>query len=226
MAGRIALVGGDEFRAGCEPIDLAILEASGAKPASILVVPTAAAGQSPAKAASNGVAYFSNLGATAASLMVLDRSDADNAEFVAPVDTANVIYFTGGNPAHLLDVLDGSVLLSRLQQALDRGAVVAGSSAGAMVMGSWMRFREWREALGIVPGVTALPHHERSDPEETSKQLQSQVPSNITVLGIDARTGCLGRPGSWRVVGSGKVTMYQGDKWARFDAGEGLPLEL
>ena len=47
MAGRIALVGGDEFRAGCEPTDTAILEASGVKPAGVLVVPTAAAITSP-----------------------------------------------------------------------------------------------------------------------------------------------------------------------------------
>ena len=67
-----------------------------------------------------------------------------------------------------------------------------------------------------------LPHHEGSDPAETSRQLQGQVPAGITVLGIDARSGCLGRPGNWRAVGSGKVTVYQGTEWSVFQSGEQL----
>ena len=225
MAGGIALVGGDEFRAGCEPMDVAILEASGVKPAGVLVVPTAAAGQNPAKAASNGVSYFSNLGANASSLMVVDRPDADNEELVSLVDTANVIYFTGGNPAHLIEVLDGSTLLSRVRQALDRGAVIAGSSAGAMVMGSWMRFREWREALGIVPGVAVLPHHERSDPDAVLQQLATGGHAGLIALGIDGRTGCLSELEGWVVAGTGNVTVYRAGRWQRYTSGESFRLD-
>jgi len=125
--------------------------------------------------------------------------------------------------------LRDSLLLKSIMSAVEDGAVLAGSSAGAMVFGALMRrprLGQWVKGLGLTPGVAVLPHHERSDPAETSQQLQSQVPSDITVLGIDARTGCLGRPGSWRVVGSGKVTMYQGDKWAVFNSGDSLPPEL
>ena len=113
--------------------------------------------------------------------------------------------------------------------AVAAGAVLAGSSAGAMVMGSLMqrpRSGGWIEALGIVPGVAVLPHHERSDPKQTSKQLQAQAPADITVLGIDARSGCLGRPGSWRAVGSGNVTVYRGTDWQVYSAGQNLPADI
>ena len=206
-------------------MDAAILEASGVKPAGVLVVPTAAAGQNPAKAASNGVAYFSTLGANASPLMVLDRRDADNEELVAPVDDANIVYFTGGNPAHLLDVLDGSALMRRVRQALDRGSIVAGSSAGAMVMGSWMRFREWRGALGIVPGVATLPHHERSDPDAVSRELAMAGRADMAVLGVDGRTGCLSGPKGWAVAGAGAVTVYRAGGWQRYTSGESFRLD-
>ena len=224
MAGAIALVGGDEFRPGCESMDQAILEAAGAARANLLVVPTAAAAQNPAKAASNGVGYFAALGAEASPLMVLDRRDADDEALVGPVDTADVIYFTGGDPAHLLDVLKGSALLRKMRQALDRGAVVAGSSAGAMVMGSWMRFREWREALGIVPGVVTLPHHERSDPDSVVKELAQSGRADAVVLGVDSRTGCLGGPEEWTVAGAGAVTVYQAGRWQRYSSGDRFSL--
>ena len=96
-------------------------------------------------------------------------------------------------------------------------------------MGSLMRrpgAGEWVEALGIVPGVAVLPHHEGRDPRETSHQLQAQAPGELTVMGVDARTGCLGRPGDWRVVGRGKVTVYRGGDWQVYGPGEGLPSDV
>ncbi len=228
MPGEIALVGGEEFRSGCEAMDREIIRASGQDPSRVLIIPTAAV-TGPAKAANDGVTHFGSLGADADQLMVLDKSQADDTSFIGPIDTAGVVYFTGGSPEHLLATLKDSLLLKSILAALDRGAVLAGSSAGAMVMGSLMRSPgggEWVEALGIVPGVTVFPHHERSNPANTLRELGDRVPADLTVLGIDARTGCLGRPGSWRVVGAGKVTVYRGGKWQVYGSGESLPSDV
>ena len=225
MTGLIALVGGDEFRPGCEEMDHAILSATGVERPSLLVVPTAAADQNPQKAASNGVAYFSGLGADAAALMVLNEADASDQALLSPVDSADVVYLTGGNPAHLLDTLAASLLLQKINQALERGAMLAGSSAGAVAMGSWMRFRNWTKALGLVPGVATLPHHERSDPDTVAKELLDSAPPDATVLGIDGKTGCLGGPSEWTVLGTGRVTAYCNGHWQRFEAGDVFTLD-
>ena len=228
MPGGIALVGGDEFRQGCEDMDREIMRASGQAPAQVLIIPTAAV-DGPSKAAGNGVRHFSSLGGSASQLMVLDRSQAEDAELVQAVDGAGVIYFTGGNPDYLLNTLRGSRLLEAILAAVEKGAVLAGSSAGAMVLGSMMRRPpggQWVEALGVVPRVAVLPHHESGNPAEVSRLLRSQVPTDLTVLGIDARTGCLGRPGDWRVLGSGNVTVYRGGDWAIYASGERLLSEV
>ncbi len=228
MPVEIGLVGGEEFRPGCEDMDREIMRASGQDPARVVIIPTAAV-TGPAKAANDGVTHFGGLGAAASQLMVLERSHAVDLAFIEPSRGADVVYFTGGSPEHLLDTLRDSQLLKELLDALESGAVLAGSSAGAMVMGSMMRRPGgggWVEALGIVPGLAVLPHHERSDPAETARQLRDQVPADLTVLGIDARSGCLGRPGSWRAVGSGKVTVYRGADWAVYDSGVRLPPDV
>ena len=223
MAGSVALVGGDEFRAGCEDMDRAILSVAGTKNPIVLLVPTAA-NENPARAASNGVDYFSRLGASASSLMVLDDRHSNDEELLASVDAADVIYYTGGSPSHLLATLAGSLLLDKTKRALDRGAVVAGSSAGAMVMGSWMRFRDWTESLGIVPGVATLPHHEGSEPDVIAAELANSAPSDLDVLGIDGRTCCLRSGGVWTVHGAGTVTLYRGGQWQRFSPGDTITL--
>jgi len=226
MTGEIILVGGEEFRPGCEDMDREILLASGQDPSRVLIIPTAAV-SNPAKAANDGVTHFGKLGAKAAKLMVLDRSQADDAAFVQAAEEAGVVYFTGGSPEHLLATLKDSQLLRSILAASDRGAVLAGSSAGAMVMGSYMipsgSGEWWVETLGIAPRIAVFPHHERRNPADTSRELGDRVPTGVTVLGIDAQTGCLGRPGSWRVVGSGNVTVYQSGKWQMYGSGQPLP---
>ena len=228
MPGEIALVGGEEFRSGCEGMDLEIMRSCGQDPARVLVIPTAAV-TGPAKAANDGVTHFNSLGAAADQLMALDGIQANDSALVQPVEDAGVIYFTGGSPDHLLGALRDSQLLQAIGAAVARGAVLAGSSAGAMVMGALMRRPSsggWVEGLGVVPGTAVLPHHENSNPIDVAEQLRSQAPAGVTVLGIDARTGCLGRPGNWRVVGSGNVTVYQGSDWQVFPSGSALPPEV
>ncbi|MDA1348414.1 MAG: Type 1 glutamine amidotransferase-like domain-containing protein [Chloroflexi bacterium] len=223
---KIALVGGGEFRPGCEVMDRAILDATGADRPSVVVVPTAAAAQRPDKAASNGVAYFNSLGAQAKPLMVLDSEDANDAALVSEVDSADLTYLTGGSPSHLLEVLRGSLFLDTLVESLERGAVVAGSSAGAMVLGEWMWYKGWDEALGLVPGIVILPHHESAEPDSVSRELDGSAPTGAVVLGIDARTGVLAGPEGWTVLGTGGVTVYTGREWQRFAAGNTMPKYL
>ena len=225
MTDGIALIGGDEFRPGCEELDLALLASADAERPRLLVLPTAAARENPAMAAANGVRYFSELGADAATLMVLERADAEDEAMAAEVKAADAIYLTGGNPEHLLDTLRGSPVLRGMTDALGRGAVLGGSSAGAMVLGAWMRFRAWREALGIADGIATLPHHERANPDTVAGELAADAPPGLeAVLGIDARTGCVSKRDGWTVLGAGQVTVYRGGAWRRYGSGESFVL--
>lgn len=225
MTGTMALVGGDEFRQNCREMDREIMQAAGRHPARVVVIPTAAAPSGPEKAARDGATHFNRLGGQAQGLLILDRKQADDAGLVAGVAAADLIYFTGGNPDHLLATLRNSRLLAAITAAMARGAILAGSSAGAMVMGSMMRRPrggEWVPGLDLAPGIAILPHHENSDPAAMLPQLQSQRADRLDgliVLGLDAQTGVLGSPGRWRVTGHGKVTAYRAGGWQVYQAG-------
>ena len=235
MAGTIALVGGDEFRVGCEDMDREVMRATGKDPASVVIIPTAAV-TGPAKAANDGVIHFSSLGGNASQLMALERKDANDLRLIAPARDADVAYFTGGNPDHLLACLRNSALLWLLKEEMDRGLVLGGSSAGAMVMGSVMRRPplysnpdggdgrdRWVEGLGIAANICVLPHHERRNPAEVSSELRWTAPEGIVYLGIDARTGVVGHADNWRVTGFGNVVVYRGSDYEVFSSGDRLP---
>ena len=220
MKGKIVLVGGDEFLPSCRDMDRAILETTGFLRPKVVIAPTAAATQRPALAAQHGIEHFEAVGAETSSMMALHADEANDESLVSAVDTTEMVYFAGGNPSHLLDVLKGSLLLDKIVQGLERGLILAGSSAGAMVLGQRMRFRQWTDGLGIVPGVAVLPHHERSSRGQTFDEVRFETRSGLTVLGIDGATGCMLDGDEWRVLGVGSVTVYKGGDWERYTAGD------
>ncbi len=223
MLGPIALAGGDEFRPGCRVMDKALLELGASDQPTVLVIPTAAAAEGrPDMAAANGVVYFSSLGAQAMPLMVLTREEANVPELAVALEDITHVYFSGGSPDYLLEVLRGSLLLEQILEWRRGGGVLAGSSAGAMVMGEYMRSPrsgEWVEGLGVCPGVGVLPHHEGRDPKEVAASLKGALPEDIDVLGIDAQSGCVTQKGQWEVLGEGGVTVYRRDGWRLHVAG-------
>ena len=227
MAKRILLVGGDEFRASCAGMDRHVLEATGEANPRVAIVPTAAAFENPGLAASNGVRHFTGLGASAYGLDVVRREDAENPRLVTQLAGAHVIYFTGGSPEHLHSVLAGSPLFDAVKDACDAGVIWAGSSAGAMVLGSVMRRPSSGSpvspALDVVPNVMVLPHHERSDPNAVTEQISGSATFGLTVLGIDGGSGALLDPDGAIALGSGNVTVYRSGEWRRYAAGEKMP---
>ena len=222
MAGAIVLMGGDEFRSGCQEMDRNILASTGKDSPRVIVVPTAAVGGLQ-KAADNGVEYFSSLGAQAEALMIRDGRQASDPQYVNRLRGASVLYFAGGSPDILLAALRGSTLLHRMITGVREDLIVVGSSAGAMALGSQLRSPrtgDWIGALGLVPNVAVFPHHERADKDGTAG---TETPDGLTVVGIDSMTGCSISAGEWTVVGGGQVTVYSGGSPSVYTAGQSVP---
>jgi cyanophycinase len=130
--GTIALAGGGEFAAPYEAIDRDLLTASGG--GDVLVLPTGAAYEHPDRAIEHARTWFATLGATATGCRVLTRGDALVAEHADQVRTARFVYLTGGSAMHLRSVLKRTPVWDALLEVVASGGVVAGSSAGAMVL--------------------------------------------------------------------------------------------
>src|ERR1700676_2839551 len=110
-------------------------------------------------------------------------------------------------------------------KAYEGEAVIAGSSAGAMVMCQYYfdpARRQVVEGLGLVPNACVLPHHNTFG-KGWAAQMSKLLPSAV-LLGIDERTGMIDDgPGdkktSWRVYGQGAVTLYRNGQATVYRAG-------
>jgi cyanophycinase len=212
------LVGGSEWQEGCV-FDVDLLAASGRD--EVLILPTAAAFEHPEKAVEHAASWFASLGAKAVPLMVLARRDAEDDANAAVVADSRFIYLGGGSPMHLRSVLKASRVWQALLEAWRGGAVVAGSSAGAMVLTDPMvdpRGGALTVGLGMVEQLAVIPHFGHESAEKVHRSIALAAPG-LPVVGVPERTALIRDPdGSWRQAGEGQIEVFVSGQPAGFDA--------
>jgi cyanophycinase len=208
MSGTLALVGGAEWRPGCD-FDRELLELSGTT--EVVVLPTAAAYEHPDRAVEAAERWFADLGATVRSVRVLTRPDALDEANAAVVADARFVYLSHGSPMHLRSVLKDSPVWEALVAAWMDGAVLAGSGSGAMVLCDPMvdpRGGALTLGLGLLGPMAFIPHHGTWS-EDKAKRTLHIAPSGLPIVGVDERTAVLRDPsGSWRQEGAGDVVVH------------------
>lgn len=212
-------------------VDAGLLASTGVPRPRVVVLPTASFPDGEdvfERWASMGTAHFAALGAEVEPVLVRDRADADDPSAAQAVGEADLIYLSGGKPGYLRRTLEGTAVGVALQAAHDRGAALAGCSAGAMILaGHAFEFRarlipwplRWARGLGFAPGISVVPHYD-AWPEPLSALIAFQAPRGSVVLGIDEETAVIGRDGAWQVHGAARVTVWRGRHRERFRAGE------
>jgi cyanophycinase-like exopeptidase len=137
-----------------------------------------------------------------------------------------MIYFSGGKPTRLAEVMRESPLLEAILGAMARGAVWAGCSAGAMVVSrerdaGGRRGTSWLFGLGLVPHASFGVHWDRAARiPGVQWWMTSRLPEDTWFVGIDERTAILGDGEAWTVHGTGSVTVRGPAAGASYRDGE------
>jgi cyanophycinase len=209
MTGELVLVGGGEWSDGCT-FDAELLEASGAT--EVVVLPTGSAYEHPSRLVDAATAWFGALGATVVGLDVLGRTDALEPANAEAVQQAKLIYLAGTSPMHLRSVLKDTPLWDALVAAWQGGAVLAGTSAGAMALCDPMvdpRGGAFTLGLGLLDGLSVVPHFDAWSEEKRHRTLQL-APKGLIVVGVDERTALIrSAAGKWRVAGAGGANAWR-----------------
>jgi cyanophycinase len=227
--GFILLEGGAEFGGAMREPDLRAIDLAGGFDAPVRILPTAAApDNNHVRAGNNGVRWFRGLGARdVESLALIDKASANDPKIADALRTAKLIYLLGGFTHYLGQTLSGSKAWAVALEAYRNGAVIAGSSAGAMVLCAHYydpgRGKVER-GLNLVPDACVLPHYNTFG-KNWAGQLITLLPE-VTLLGIDEYTGMLDEHGEWRVQGGSGVTLYRDGNVESYISGEAFTLGL
>lgn len=212
--GYILLEGGAEFGGGMAEPDLQAIELAGGMDAPICIIPAAAApDNNHQRAGQNGVRWFRSLGATQVTLLpLIDQASANQMSIVTTLQEARLIYLLGGFPEHLGKTLAGSQSWQAILEAYQNGAVVGGSSAGAMVLCQHYYdpyTQNLADGLNLVPQSCVIPHYNAFG-KSWAPRLAALLPG-VVLIGIDEQTGMIDDAAGdqWNVYGRGAITRYK-----------------
>lgn len=221
--GYLLLEGGAEFGGRMRDPDLKAIELAGGFNAPIRIIPTAAApDNNHQRAGNNGIRWFQSLGARdVVSLPLIDKVSSNDESLAKSLREAKLIYMLGGFTGYLGETLKASAAWEAVLDAYRDGAVIAGSSAGAMVMCEFyydLNQGQVVDGLNLVPHSLVLPHHNTFGKSWASRLLEIV---QVNLIGIDEQTGMMDDGGrTWTVYGGGIVTLYQNRQVETYEAGK------
>lgn len=210
--GPLALVGSGEYLPVMADIEAGLLKG---RPARYVQLATAAVPDGPSVVErwhNLGTEQAQRLGVEPVILNVNDRDDAQSQAIADQVAGAGLVYLSGGNPAFLADTLRETAVWTAIVAAWQGGAALAGCSAGAIAMTSWVpSLRHPRQGgtngLALLPHLRVIPHFDfftKRVPDLLTRFLLPHDPA-ITVLGVDEETAIVGGPREWTVEGRQSV---------------------
>jgi cyanophycinase len=146
-----------------------------------------------------------------------ERAHLD-ATFVAAIDNAKGVWIDGGRTYRFMDRFESTAAHAALRRVLERGGVVAGSSAGAQVIGEFLVRGNpktndeltdpgYLTALGLLPGVVIDAHFRDRNRTAEFGALVAKHPQ-LLGIGVDADTAFVIQGTVGEALGKGMVTIF------------------
>lgn len=146
-----------------------------------------------------------------------DRAQHD-AAFVAAIDGASGVWIDGGRTYRFMDRFEATAAHAALRRVLERGGVVAGSSAGAQVIGELLVRGNpktndeltdpgYLTGLGLLPGVVIDAHFRDRDRTAEFGALVAKHPEWLG-LGVDVDTALVIQGTLGEALGKGMVSVF------------------
>ena len=205
----LALAGSGEYLLEMEAVDRELIRRLPASPR-VVCLPTAAGQEGTDRIGywiKLGYDHFSRLNAIVESLPVIDRASANDPALAGVIAEANFVYLSGGKPDYLYQTLAGSLAWEAIQSVLTSGGLLAGCSAGAMILGEvFYGFPGWKTGFNLLPGTTIIPHFDEI-PRSMLNLIHRLTKKELTLLGIEAFTVLVQDGEKYEVLGRGGVTI-------------------
>ena len=176
--------------------------------------------------------------ADAVLLHARDRAEADTDAFVKPLKTATAVWILGGDETELAKLYVGTRSEHEIKAVADRGGVLGGTSAGAMILSQFIDnpqkgdpnpFVRRMDAFALLTGAAILPHWTERDLRLKTIDWLTLHPG-VLIIGIDETAAAIILGNRLEVMGSGNIGLYDGknhDKlpYRLLSPGEAVDLE-
>ena len=143
----------------------------------------------------------------------LDKEAASNESLLDSIRSASAVWIAGGDQQRLVDRYLGTPVHTELQNVLNRGGIIGGTSAGAAIASRTMiaggvTLPTLTEGWGLLPGTIIDQHFSHRGRFERLAHAVERFPDRVGI-GIDEATGILLNREGMEVLGSGSVYLVR-----------------
>ncbi len=149
--------------------------------------------------------------------------EANSPEFVEPLKTATGIWFQGGRQWRLADSYLNTLTHLEIYGVLHRGGVVAGTSAGATIQGSYLArgdtkantimMGDHEKGLSLIKNI-AIDQHLLARNRHFDMFEIINNKKELLGIGLDENTGIIVQGNTFEVVGNHYVAIYDRTRWS------------
>ena len=201
------------------------MEMAGGADAPIVVIPTAESSDHLTKKDLERFKNsFTELGFKQVTVLhTRDRAEANSEAFVEPIRNAAGIWFSGGRQWRHADSYLGTLTHKAFFELLEKGGIIAGSSAGATIQGSYLArgdtkkntimMGDHEEGLGFITNVAIDQHLLARNRQFDMFEILENQPE-LLGIGLDEDTGIIVAGDQFTVFGNSYVAIYDGTRWS------------
>lgn len=152
-----------------------------------------------------------------------DRAEANSEDFVRPLKEAAGVWFSGGRQWRHADSYLNTLAHEEFNRLLNRGGVIAGSSAGATIQGSYLArgdtkantimMGDHEEGLAFISNIAIDQHLLARNRQFDMFEILEHRPE-LLGIGLDENTGIIVRKNQFEVIGESFVAIYDGTRWS------------
>lgn len=145
--------------------------------------------------------------------------EANKDAFIKPIQEATAVFFMGGRQWRIADGFLNTKAHDEFFKLLDRGGVIAGSSAGASIQGSYLvrghtktnvvMMGDHEEGLSFLKDVAIDQHLLKLNRQFDIFEILRAKPE-LLGIGLDENTGILVQGNTFEVLGESFVAVYDG----------------
>ena len=150
-----------------------------------------------------------------------NRNTANSKTFVEPLMSANGVWISYGNAGRLADAYLETLTQREIESVLERGGVVGGTSAGAIIQGSYivrgrpdkplLMAKGHERGFGFLRNVAINPHLTEQKRETELVNVVDTYPE-LLGIGLDENAAIVVQGDQFEVIGKGRVAIYDNKK--------------
>ena len=198
-------------------------ELGGGKDQPYIVVPTAGADNVTEAMKKRALGLLTRAGATNVTVLhTKDRDEANSEIFIEPIKSAKGVWFGGGRQWRIADSYLDTKTEEEFHKVLERGGVIAGSSAGATIQGSYLArgdtkantimMGDHEEGFAFIKNIAIDQHLLQRNRQFDLVEIVNARPE-LLGIGLDENTAIVVTGDEFEVIGPSYVAVYDHKRW-------------